>query len=81
MLNKEGDAVVVDFGVSNLFQDNDIVEGTAGSIFYFAPEIVKTGAGNKIIHGCKTDIWAMGVTIFQMATNSYPFDATSLHQI
>lgn len=78
MLDKDDNAVLVDFGVSNLFEDHDKVKGTAGSILYFSPEVVRTGVGTKIIHGRKTDIWALGVTLFQMATLKPPFNAKTL---
>ena len=51
MLDKNDDAVLVDFGASTFFEkDEDSVKGTVGSIRYFAPEIVKTG-GPKIVKG------------------------------
>lgn len=63
MMNDD-DAVLVDFGVGALFQgEDDILKGTAGSMRYFSPEIVKTG-GEKKVFGCKTDVWALGVTLF-----------------
>lgn len=75
MLNKTGDAVLVDFGVSACFEgENDKVRGTEGSIKYFAPEMVRTGV-KKIVHARRTDVWALGVTFFNMATNKFPFNA------
>lgn len=76
MLDPNGNAVLVDFGVSALFQKDDIVKGTVGSLRYFSPEQVQTG--KKTIFGRKTDIWALGVTLYQLATNRYPFDANSI---
>lgn len=78
MLSKTGDAVLVDFGVSACFEgENDKVRGTEGSIKYFAPEMVRTGV-KKVIHARRTDVWALGVTFFNMATNKFPFNAQSL---
>jgi serine/threonine protein kinase len=76
MLNKKDDITLVDFGVSKKFTgDDDIVEGNRGTVLFFAPEIVRTGQVKKIIHGCKTDIWAAGVTLFIMATGHHPFES------
>ncbi len=78
MLSKTDDAILVDFGVSACFNgENDKVHGTEGSIKYFAPEIVRTGV-KKIIHARRTDVWALGVTFYNMATNKFPFYAQSL---
>lgn len=75
MINKNGDAILVDFGVSACFDGvDDSVSKTQGSMKYFAPEIVKTGV-KKEVHARKTDIWALGVTFFNMATNKFPFPA------
>lgn len=44
MLNASNDAILCDFGVSAQFEGgDDTVQGTEGSIKYFAPEIVRTG--------------------------------------
>ena len=80
MLNSAGDAILCDFGVSAYFEGNDdTVEGTAGSIKYFAPEIVRTGKKN--VKGKQTDVWALGITFFNLKTNKFPFNATSLLKI
>ena len=78
MLNGNGEAILVDFGVSSLFEnDDDSVKGTVGSMRYFSPEIVRTG-GPKLVKGRSTDIWALAVTLFNMASNKFPFKATNV---
>lgn len=48
MLDKDDKAYLVDFGVSTLFEgDDDRLKGTAGSVRFFAPEIVRTGQKDK----------------------------------
>ncbi len=78
MLNSKGDAILCDFGVSSVFEGvDDTVTGTEGSIKYFAPEMVRTGV-KKDIKARKTDMWALGVTIYNMATNDFPFPSLTL---
>lgn len=35
--------------------------------------MVATGVPNKIIHGCKADIWAAGMTLYSIITKTQPF--------
>ena len=71
------DLVLFDFGASECFTDeDDIVTTTAGSYSYFAPEQLKSSQnsdGTKIIHARKTDIWAAGVSLYQIASGAHPF--------
>jgi serine/threonine protein kinase len=52
VMKNEQELVLVDFGVSKRFEgEDDTLKGTAGTKLFFAPEIVKTGVKNKVIHG------------------------------
>jgi len=77
MLNEELDLVMVDFGISIKFTvEDDVLKGrTMGTCKYFAPEIVRTGVKDKKVHGMKADMWAAGVTLYQLATGVHPFPA------
>jgi serine/threonine protein kinase len=45
---------------------------------FYAPEIVRTGIKNKVIHGKQIDIWATGITLYILAAGSSPFTATTV---
>lgn len=78
LLDQNDNVILIDFGTSVEFeQDNDETMGTVGSMLYFAPEIVASGS-NKTIKARRTDIWALGVTLYNLATNKYPFTAKSI---
>lgn len=69
MIGDDGEAILIDFGVSMLFDNNDDeVTSTAGTMSFFAPEMTLTSSGKpgavKKIFGRKADIWAFGVTLF-----------------
>ena len=69
MLDEEGNLILCDFGVSQIFKSStDLIHGTHGTMLFMAPEMVATG-NKKILHGKQVDIWAMGISIFNLVTN------------
>ena len=73
MINHYDEAVLIDFGVSALFQDaDDTLKNNMGSYIFFAPEMFLGKSSGVKIRGEKTDIWALGVTLFYMLTGKYP---------
>jgi eukaryotic-like serine/threonine-protein kinase len=72
MLDKEGRAILTDFGLA-LVQ----TEGTRGEIFgtphYIAPEQAVTSAG--VVP--QSDQYSLGVVLYEMLTGGLPYDGTS----
>ncbi len=67
MINKNNQAVLIDFGLSLITDLKDRqINDTQGSLLYFAPEmLLKTEEKEKIkISGEKTDIWALGMSFY-----------------
>ncbi len=64
---------ILDFGIAKLLDQSDqklTKTGTAiGTVLYMSPEQVK---GEKVDH--RSDIYSLGVTLFQMATGQCPYD-------
>lgn len=96
LLLDEDDVVkIADFGVSELLDpNNDRITKTAGSPAYMAPELaalssntdLKEHAVNKGINvfdlsGKSTDIWSMGVTLYQLLFQSLPFYSNSMVEL
>ena len=73
MINHNNEAVLIDFGVCELVdqQEDDVLTKKKGSYMFFAPEMFKE---DKYIKGESTDIWALGVTLFYLVTGHFPFD-------
>ena len=77
MINHNEEAVLIDFGVSALIdhQANDELKNVMmGTLKYYAPEMIKTdNEQQKPIRGELTDIWAMGITLFNLVTGRCPY--------
>jgi formylglycine-generating enzyme required for sulfatase activity len=67
-----GRLVVVDFGIARLLGDLSASIGMAGTPSHMAPEQWNPAKG--IDH--RTDVYALGVILFQMATGRLPFTAS-----
>jgi 5'-AMP-activated protein kinase catalytic alpha subunit len=61
---------IVDFGLSNLYTNNEKLKTACGSPCYAAPEMIK---GEKY-YGLGADIWSSGVILFAMVCGYLPFE-------
>ena len=62
---------IIDFGLSKLqaFNDSSLPKSTMGTVTYMSPEQIE---GNEI--DPRTDIWSLGVTIYEILTANRPFE-------
>lgn len=76
VLNKNMVAKVTDFGIAKITNvpSTTITSfgSTMGSVHYFSPEHAKGGYTDE-----KSDIYSLGVVMYEMATGKLPFDADS----
>ena len=71
MVNHYGEAVLIDFGVSAIIENDDTLKSNMGSYMFFAPEMFLRE--KFVVIGEKTDIWALGITFFYLLTGFYPW--------
>ena len=72
IITEDGVAKVTDFGIAKAVSNSTITAfgTTIGSVHYFSPEHAKGG-----ITDAKSDIYSLGVVMYEMLTGKVPFDA------
>ena len=80
MIHERGELQIIDFGVSaTLSSSNDKRSTFVGTPHWMSPELINTGGNKK--YGQEVDIWAYGITLFEMATGSPPSIGAKLDYI
>jgi tetratricopeptide (TPR) repeat protein/TolB-like protein/predicted Ser/Thr protein kinase len=69
ILTQDGGIRLIDFGVATIHDGQDNAKTEAGTAAYMSPEHV---AGQPA--GPASDVWAFGVTLFEMMTGRRPFE-------
>src|SRR5262249_18362178 len=72
IITPDGTAKLVDFGIAKLSESADLTapEMTIGSPHYMSPELIR---GQR--PDCRCDIYALGVTLYEMVSGRRPFQA------
>ena len=72
IITEEGVAKVTDFGIAKAVSNSTITAfgATTGSVHYFSPEHAKGG-----LTDAKSDLYSLGVVMYEMVTGKVPFDA------
>ena len=72
MITEDGVAKVTDFGIAKAVSNSTITAfgTTLGSVHYFSPEHARGGYTDS-----KSDLYSLGVVMYEMVTGKVPFDA------
>lgn len=77
LLDENNNIKISDFGLSNNYIANNLLNTPCGSPCFAAPEMI-TG---KKYDPMKVDIWSSGITLYLMLTGDYPFLDDSIPEL
>jgi len=80
LLTKDGRPIVTDFGLARDVSDTRMTATgqVMGTLYYMAPEQVQ---GEVDRMGPPTDVWALGVMLYEMLTGELPFSGQTVAEI
>ena len=69
IISKDGKVKVTDFGIAKAASSNTISSNVMGSVHYTSPEQARGGYSDE-----KSDVYSLGITMFEMLTGRVPFN-------
>ena len=73
IISKEGKVKVTDFGIAKVASSATInTSASMGSVHYISPEQARGGYSDE-----RSDIYSLGITLFEILTGTVPFDGDS----
>ena len=78
LLNKNKKILkLVDFGLSNTYEKDELIKTACGSPCYAAPEMIS----GKDYEGFYSDLWSCGVVLYCMLVGKLPFDDEDINKL
>ncbi|HBZ63316.1 MAG TPA: serine/threonine-protein kinase [Lachnospiraceae bacterium] len=72
IVSKNGGIKVTDFGIARAASSNTMTANAMGSVHYISPEQARGGYSDE-----KSDIYSLGVTMYEMLSGTLPFNGES----
>ena len=77
LISSENVIKIVDFGLSNVYKQNQKLQTSCGSPCYAAPEMIQ----GKLYDGLKVDIWSSGIILYALLCGVLPFDDSNIQNL
>ncbi|KAM0688533.1 Serine/threonine-protein kinase [Conglomerata obtusa] len=77
LIDENGNVKIVDFGLSNFYDNRRFLETFCGSLYFAAPELL---VGKKYL-GPEIDVWSVGVILYVLLCGCVPFDDKNIHTL
>jgi serine/threonine protein kinase len=68
---------IADFGISNFYNKDEIIEDTGGTPLYLSPEVIE----NEGKINFKTDIWSSGIVLYLLVFGDTPFKGRNMNEL
>ena len=74
MIDENGNPMIVDFGKAQLLHcdDEDLTSSMEGTYTFLSPECCSFDTSTYSMK--KADVWALGITLYILTFNQFPFD-------
>lgn len=77
LLDKDFNIKIIDFGLSNQFHNDTLLNTFCGSPLYASPEMIQ----GKDYHGPEVDCWSLGVVLYTLLCGTMPFDDSDMKHL
>ncbi|CAH1783548.1 unnamed protein product [Owenia fusiformis] len=77
VLDSQGNVKIADFGLSNIYNNDSLLNTFCGSPLYASPEIVN----GLPYFGPEVDCWSLGVLLYTLVYGAMPFDGSDFKRL
>jgi mitogen-activated protein kinase kinase 7 len=73
LIDEYGIIKLCDFGISGVLIESMAKSRNAGCAAYMSPERIEPSDPTRPDYDIRADIWSLGITLIELATNAYPY--------